>query len=111
MLQDLTENEISVQLESKSGQPPRLHVFRSAGQVSGAAITADSVKIICSGDTIHAHVIDLLAVYYVFQMSYPKIFSQILGVLQTFVIKTQPYDGQKSSKYKPVVAKLRNCID
>lgn len=107
LFQDLTEEEISESLKSKPRHPPTLHIFRAARKVAGAGIAADTVKIICEGDSFESHIVDLIAVYYVFQLSYPKIYSQLLGVLQTFVVKRHPYNGQMSSKYKAFVAKLR----
>jgi hypothetical protein len=68
-------------MESRERNPPNLHIFRAAGKIGGGAITADSVRIICDGDCLKSFVLDLIAVYYVFHLAYPRIYSQFLGVI------------------------------
>ena len=59
------------------------------------------------GTTGTAAVIGLMAVYYLFDLDYPKVYSQLLGTLQNHIIKGVPYDGQQSSKFKMFNTALR----
>ena len=52
----------------------------------------------------------LIATYYLFDLEYPKIYSQLLGTLQSQVVKSLPYEGKKSAKYSTFNAVLKRKI-
>ena len=51
-------------------------------------------------------VLTLMATYYVFGLEYPKIFSQALGMAQTFLIRDAPFSGDQTSGYTKLASKL-----
>ena len=52
----------------------------------------------------------LMAIYYVFNLEYPKIYFQVLGIVQTYVMKDTPYNGRKSAGYAKVATKLHEKL-
>ena len=80
--------------------PPRLLVIKSDDKITAIFIVGDGVHISCRGNKVTDAVITLLGVYYVFDLDYPKIYSQILGILQTHVVGGVPFEGKKSAKYR-----------
>lgn len=69
-------------------------------------IVGDNCKILCkSVETVHIF-ITLLACYYCFDLSYPCIYSQLLGFLQQFVMY-DPYSLGKSSDHKHLTAQYQ----
>ena len=53
----------------------------------------------------------LFSVYYVFDLKYPKVYSQVLGILQTYVLTSVPYPGKKSSKYVKFATLLKTELE
>ena len=51
-----------------------------------------------------------MAAYYVFNIEYPKIHSQVLGVLQTFLMKDAPYHGVTTTGYTKLCSKLHKKL-
>ena len=49
--------------------------------------------------------------YYVFDLEYSKVYSQVLGILQTYVLKSVPYSGKKSSKYVKFATLLKTELE
>ena len=69
-------------------------IIKSDGRISGVFIVGDGVHISCS-KTVTDAVITLMGVYYVFDLEYPKIYSQLLGTLQTHVVGGVQFEGKK----------------
>lgn len=91
--------------------PPRLFLFVKNNELEHACITADGCTIPCeSGDDFNDALILLLATYYTFDLSYPRIYSQILGILQQYVLN-DPYNLEKSTDYKHFVAQYGNQFE
>lgn len=72
-------------------------------------VVGDGIHIKCHDNCTPA-ILQLLAVYYVFQLEYPRIYSQLLGLLQTLVT-SEPYRGQMSSKYKRYAPTLKTALN
>ena len=51
-------------------------------------------------------ILTLISTYYVFSLEYPKIYSQVLGLAQTFVVCDSPYSGEKSTGYTKIANKM-----
>ena len=84
-------------------------IIKSDGKIRGVFIVGDGVHISCS-KTVADAVITLLGVYYVFDLEYPKIYSQLLGTLQTHCIGGVQFEGKKSSKYRVFSNTLRQKL-
>lgn len=95
---------------TKESCPPHIVVFRTNGQVKGIFVAADGVYVECGESSISAGILVLLACYYVFNMDYPRIYCQLLGILQTHLIRQIPYAGPKSSKYSKFSTKMMKAI-
>lgn len=72
----------------------------------------DSAKVVADGTTVDTQTSDvaqavtvLLGCYYVFDLTYPKVYSQVLAFLQQYVLK-QMYTGEKSAKYLQYIHEL-----
>lgn len=110
MFQDVPDDEVAKTLATKKLTPPKIFIIKSNGQVKGQYIVADGVYIDCCSMSGNAAILMLLAVYYVFDLEYPRMYSQLLGLLQTHLLDLTPYTGQKSSKYRKLSTDLQKAI-
>ena len=85
---------------SEKNAPPHLVVINK----ESFYIVGDRVTITCDNSSAAA-LLELIAVYYVFQFQYPRIYSQVLCLLQT-VLTSESYTGKRSTKYKKYLPKL-----
>ena len=49
-------------------------------------VVCDEVQIYTQAETLLDGLMVLLAVYYVFDLAYPQMYSQLLGILQEYII-------------------------
>ncbi|XP_022093701.1 uncharacterized protein LOC110980929 [Acanthaster planci] len=98
--EDIPDNEVEVALKTGDKDPPKLVIIKRDDKITAIFIVGDGVRISCKGSMVANAVITLLGVYYVFNLDYPKIYSQILGILQTHVVGGLPFEGKKSAKYR-----------
>ena len=85
--------------EAASGKSsaPRLVVFVGVhGEMEEAVITADTSVIFTRASTIYEAVLLLMAAYYLADFSYPKVYVNLLSILQQFVVG-EAYAGDRSS--------------
>lgn len=99
MLQDVPDEEIEKSLVSHLS-PPHLSIFKSDGKITGQFIVADGVQIDCCSTSGNVDVLELMALYYILDLEYPRVYSQLLGILQTHLLKLTPYSGAKSTKFR-----------
>ena len=102
-------------MQSKDSEAPRLVVFSEDDEavinnIKSTFIVADTIVIETGADMKEA-ILSLLGVYYVCCMEYPKLYSQILGLLQTYIVGNMPFDKKTSAKYKSFVSKLNNHMN
>ena len=57
-------------------------------------VVSDEVQMYTQAETLLDGLMVLLAVYYVFDLAYPKIYSQLLRILQEYIIN-EPFTGGK----------------
>ena len=81
VLQDIPDDEVSQHLASNPLQAPELVLFFREDKFIGSFIVADGVTIKVTSVSTSASLVALLAVYYVFQLEYPRRYSQLLGLL------------------------------
>lgn len=89
--------------------PPCIVIFVDEGKCKDAYIVGDNCKISCKSVEIVQIFITLLACYYCFDLSYPRIYSQLLGFLQQFVMH-DPYSLEKSSDHKHFIAQYQDLF-
>ena len=97
-------------LKSSQGAAPKLILFRDDGQSIGAYISGDETAIRCYGDCLMVMMLQLLAVYYVFDLDYPKANAMFLGLLQQFVLD-EPFTKESSKKFKFFAKKMRSFFN
>ena len=69
--------------------------------LDGCDINVNSRTAVCA-------VLALMCAYYVLTMEHPKVYSQALGIVQTFMVRDTPYNGVKSKGYLRLATKLHN---
>lgn len=72
-------------LTSAAKSPPRLLVVRQQTHSLKGFILADSVYVTCSGNDVFDCLLSLLAVYYAWDLSFPKMY-QVLAFLQHYML-------------------------
>lgn len=77
---------------------------------SGAYIVGDEVQITCYNICIMVHMLQLLGVYYIFDLDYPKQYAMFLGVLQQFVLNEQ-FTRESSKRFTFFCKKLRPVFE
>ncbi|KAK6175935.1 hypothetical protein SNE40_014309 [Patella caerulea] len=108
---DVLESDIAAVLNIKELEAPRIHIFSTESELQGTFIAFDSVfPSIAKAGGVMAAVLKLLATYYMFDLAYPKPFSMVLGIMQTFVME-EPYKKETSKKYKTFIKSLRSIYN
>jgi hypothetical protein len=51
-----------------------------------------------------------MAVYYILDLEYPRMYSQLLGILQTHLLQLPPYAGMKSAKYRTFSTEMTQAM-
>ena len=101
--QDVPDDETEAALKTAHMEPPRMLVLKRGGAITGTFIIGDGVSITFHTSTdksVTSALITLIGVYYVFDLEYPKMYSQLLGMLQTHLLRGLPFEGKKSAKYR-----------
>ena len=96
--QDLSEAEKEKVIKTKEMESPRLLIFVENGELGEISIIGDETEIFTQAETVLDSVIALFAVYYIFDLAYPRPYSQLLGLLQEYTLN-EPFTGQKSKKF------------
>ncbi|KAL5011713.1 hypothetical protein ScPMuIL_010264 [Solemya velum] len=94
--EDVPDDEVEKELRCGKLAPPRLVIFKSEGCIKGQYVVADGTYINVNSCSEKAGVLLLVAVYYILDLEYPRVYSQLLGILQTHLVDIQPYTGIKS---------------
>ncbi|KAL5018981.1 hypothetical protein ScPMuIL_004703 [Solemya velum] len=98
--EDVPDDEVEKELRCGKLAPPRLVIFKSEGCIKGQYVVADGTYINVNSCSEKAVVLLLVAVYYILDLEYPRVYSQLLGILQTHLVDIQPYTGIKSVRYR-----------
>ena len=72
-------------LTSPAKSPPRLVVVRQQTPYLKGFILADSVSVACSGNDVFDCLLSLLAAYYAWDLSFPRMY-QVLAFLQHYML-------------------------
>lgn len=105
---NLQSDDVPARLKTSEGDPPAVVLFQDedGAQYSGAYIVGDDVSILLYNNCIMVHMLQLLGVYYIFDLDYPKQYAMFLGVLQQFVMNDQ-FTRESSKRFKFFCKKLR----
>jgi hypothetical protein len=79
-------------------ESPRLVAFLENGELDEVCIIGDDSEIHSQAATLLDSITALFAVYNIFDLAYPRPYSQLLGLLQEYMMN-EPYTGQKSKKF------------
>jgi hypothetical protein len=112
LFQDVPDDKLALETRSPPNDAPRLIIFYNSEDdvIKGSFITADGVASklnpdggVCSG------LFHLLLTYYIFNLDYPKNYSQVLGLLQHYVMQ-EPFTGKKTAGYVHLSTKLHKAL-
>jgi len=106
----LGENEIGRLLKSKSSDPPSLAVLVTDDEFQVAYVVGDGRHINCKSSNVFSGLLVLIAVYYVMDLHYPPVYSQLLGILQQHVLQ-EPFTMNKGTKFINYSSKLNSLDD
>lgn len=73
----MEDSNIQAKLASKEGCSPHLKVFKRNSSITGIYIVGDSRHIRCQGSSVTSAVLQLIALYYVFDIDYPKCYAMV----------------------------------
>ncbi|KAK3085365.1 hypothetical protein FSP39_002173 [Pinctada imbricata] len=105
---DIDEKDIDKFTKSGEEEAPKLILFfKGEDTLEMSVIATDTCRIFCQADTVPDAVMMLLASYYVFDLDYPRKYTQCLGFLQQVVIG-DAYTGIKSTKFKHFMKKFKS---
>ena len=93
-----SHNDEPTEIEVEIGQAPKLFVSVEDGTVKSLSLVADGLTMQLEHCDIGRACVTLLASYYVFNIEYPKPYSQFLGFMQEAVLGLR-YPGTKSAEY------------
>jgi len=94
VVEGVPEADIPKHLVTQRSQGPMLVVFMRDDHLELATVVADGIQIETqAGDVLQAFLV-LLAAYYVFDLSYPRPYSQLLGLFQQYAL-LNIYTGHK----------------
>ena len=105
----MEEKDVEKFTGSHEEEGTRLVFFFKDNELEMAVIPTDTghtVRIYCQADSVLDAVMCLLAWYYVFDLDYPRKYTQCLGFLQQQVIG-DAYTGDKSTKFKHFLRKVQ----
>ena len=107
---DVSDPEKKHLCSSSELSPPRVVIFMDDNKYVDGFIVGDDCKISCKNiESAGEMFITLLACYYCFDLSYPRIYSQLLGFLQQFVLN-DPYSLERSVDHKHFIAQYQNLL-
>ena len=97
-------------LETEALDAPRLVVLVEDDEVVECVVVGDNKYILCHSTSITSSLLDLLIVYYVTDLSYPRQYSQLLGLLQQYVLKEDTSKLKTSTKYVKFMHQLNEIL-
>ena len=104
---DVEEEDAAKFLKSTEEEHPRIVVFSKGGQNEIVSIVGDSVVVNVKITGMEYVLVVLLAAYYVFDLAYPRKYSQFLGILQHIAIGDKFLDP-KSTGFLNLLSKIEN---
>ena len=97
-------------LETEALDAPRLVVLVEDDEVVECVVVGDNKYILCHSTSITSSLLDLLIVYYVTDLSYPRQYSQLLGLLQQYVLKEDTSKLKTLTKYAKFMHQLNEIL-
>lgn len=109
MFQDVADTDIKATLKSDHLDAPRIVVIMSEEDITGIFLVADEVFARVSKGGVMAAMTLLMAMYYVFDLDYPKSNRLILGLLQTHVMN-EPFKKDTTQSFKHLSRAIRDQL-
>jgi len=92
-------------LETAVNEYPRLAIFYKKNEFFDAKVVGDTCVIHTQADNLVYALLILLGSYYVFNLQYPAMYDQFLGLLQQVIIGV-PWDGNKTIGFVQILDKV-----
>jgi len=87
ILKDIPSSRVEDETVSEAGSSPRLVCFVDSNyDLEEAVIVADTARLFTHTTDIYESVVLLMGAYYVADVAYPKVYANILSIIQQFVI-------------------------
>ena len=93
--QDIDDAATGQKLQSKEDSAPHLCAILEDDKLKAIFVVGDEAIIRCYGNCMILAVIQLICVYYIFDIDYPKCYAMLLTLLQVLVVE-EMYSNQVS---------------
>ena len=99
-------------LKSSQKDSPKVVVFRDSGEqdLKKVSIVGHGADVSVDSRSLEDAFMTLLCLYYVLNVQYPICFCGVLGILQSYYIGDDKYDGFKSNAYKRFVPQIARAV-
>jgi len=108
--QDIADSAVAQSLETVENEPLHIVVLTVGEDITGVFIVGYTAVIKVPKPDILSATLLLLVSYYVFDIEYPRMYANLLGVLQTVAIG-EPYLKETSKQCKFFMKKLRAAME
>lgn len=108
-MQDVPDEDIEKCLSTKKMDGPRIVAFDQDGETVGLYVVGDGVYSEVKKGGLLAALTVVMALYYIFDLEYPRISANILGLIQHFVFK-EPYRAKTSVAYKKFIKEIEKLL-
>ena len=111
VVEDIPDTDIEKYLSTPSLEAPKLTIFRSGSSVTGMYVVADTK--FCQIEVrsgITSALMTLLAMYYLFDLDYPRKYAMFLGAVQVLVME-EPFKKATSQSYKLFMKEARSKLN
>ena len=96
-MQDIAADDVEEQAASDQFAAPHLVLFvSSTGDLEEAVVAADTRKVFTRASDVYDAIIALVASYYVADLSFPKVYCNILSIFQQFLVG-EAYSGERAA--------------
>ena len=97
-LWDIDDDRIEEKCVREENEAPKLLVFIKNEDVSMTCIVGDTLQLNMNSCDVINGLVHLMASYYAFDISYPRCYSQSLGLMQE-VVMNEKFKSSKTNKF------------
>ena len=97
-LWDVEDDRVEEKCITQENEAPKLLVFLKNENVAMTCIVGDTLQLNMNSCDVTKGLVHLLACYYVFDIDYPRCYSQSLGIMQE-VVMNEKFKASKTNKF------------
>ena len=107
LFQNIPDEEVEVNLKSTDLDAPHLVVFEDEeGRIKKTFLVGHGAHAEMVTTTMTTALLTLIGTYFVLNMQYPKCYSGVLGIFQSYWLNESQYVGWKSTPFKLFESRL-----